>query len=94
MCREDTRKLMHAMKMAAGSDQAAVIALQLLRHSLGLGHRRLSVKRLEHAVDCGAEVTPDDFQRCLELALGVKDVGVHERVVQLGRRLEASQRGQ
>ncbi|WP_156822294.1 hypothetical protein [Azoarcus sp. KH32C] len=84
---------MHAMKMAVGPDEAAVIALQLLRHSLGLGHRRLSVKRLEHAVDCGAEVSPDDFQRCLELALSVNDVRVHERVVQLGRRLEATQRG-
>ncbi|WP_324126772.1 hypothetical protein [Aromatoleum sp.] len=82
---------MHAMKMAVGSDDAPVIALQLLRHSLGLGHRRLSVKRLEHAVDCGAGVTPDDFQRCLELALGVNDLRVHERIVQLGRRLEASQ---
>lgn len=76
--------------MAVGSDEAGLIALQLLRHSLGLGHRRLSVKRLEKAVECGAEVTPDDFQRCLELALGVNDARVHHRIVRLGRRLEAA----
>ena len=91
MARRDTRALIDAMNATQDPRTAGSLALQLLRHSLSLGHRRLSLKRLEKAVDCGAEVTPDDFQRCLELALRVDDVGIHRRVVLLGRRLEQTQ---
>ena len=91
MARRDTRALIDAMNAAKDPGVAGSMALQLLRHSLVLGHRRLSLKRLEKAVDCGAEVTPDDYQRCLELALRVDDVSVHRRIVQLGRQLEKAQ---
>lgn len=72
------------MRTATPSDSAS-IALELLRHSLRLGHRRLSVARLESAIAVKAPVTQDDFHRCMVLALRTEDAALHKRVVQLGR---------
>lgn len=61
--------------------------MALLRHSLCLGHRRLSLQRLESAVSCGAELTIEDLHRCAELVLGADDIVAHARLASLSRQL-------
>jgi hypothetical protein len=87
MARDAVKTLKQSLHAADDEVQAKRVALELLRHSLRLGHRRLSLKRLEAAVGYGAEVPAEDLQRCAELALRVNDVRVHERVARLSRQL-------
>lgn len=90
MSREIAKLLKRSLNMAQGDGQVREAALSLLRHSLRLGHRRLSLQRLEAAVSCGAELTREDLHRCAELALRVKDPHVHERLAKLSRKLESA----
>lgn len=90
MAREAAKLLKQSLEMAQGDAQIREATVALLRHSLRLGHRRLSLRRLEAAVGCGAELTAEDLYRCAELVLGVDDALAHERLASLSRRLAAS----
>ena len=71
----------------AAPDDAAAIALELLHHSLRLGHRRLSVARLEMAATLHAGVTEGNFRRCLALVQKIDDAALQQRVINVGRYL-------
>lgn len=90
MAREATRKLKQTFSVAQDEAQRKAAAVALLRHSLDLGHRRLSLKRLEDAIGCGAPLADEDLHRCADLVLRVADPGVHARLAQLSRQLAAS----
>lgn len=90
MSREAAKLLKGSLEMAQGDSQIREASLALLRHSLRLGHRRLSLQRLEAAVNCGAELTWEELDKCAELALRVKDLHVHERLANLSRKLESA----
>lgn len=92
MSRESAKQLKQSLEMAQGDGQIREAALALLRHSLRLGHRRLSLRRLEAAVSCGADLTREDLHRCADLALRVNDPQVHERLARLSRKLGAAGR--
>jgi len=89
LSRDAARLLKRSLHTAHGDAQVREAAVALLRHSLHLGHRRLSLQRLEAAVGCGAELTREDLNRCAELALRVNDPHVHERLAKLSRKLES-----
>jgi uncharacterized membrane protein YccC len=90
LSREAAKQLKRSLEMAQGEGRIREAAVALLRHSLRLGHRRLSLRRLELAVNCGAELTQEDLHRCAELALGLRDSRVHERLARLSRKLESA----
>ncbi|MCB1917668.1 MAG: hypothetical protein KDG52_18390 [Rhodocyclaceae bacterium] len=81
------RKLKQSFAEAQDEAQRKRAALQLLRHSLDLGHRKLSLKRLEDAIRCGAALEEADLHRCAELALRVSDTRIHARLARLSRQL-------
>lgn len=87
MPRDAAKKLKQAFSAAQDEGQLKAAAVALLRHSLELGHRRLSLKRLEEAIGCGAALDDEDLHRCAELALRVSDPGVHARLAHLSRLL-------
>ncbi len=87
MARNSARKLKQSFAEAQDEVQRREAALELLRHSLDLGHRKLSLKRLEDAVNCGAALEDEDLHRCAELALRVSDARVHARLARLSRQL-------
>jgi hypothetical protein len=90
LSREAAKLLKHSLAMAQGDGQIREAAVALLRHSLRLGHRRLSLQRLEQVVSCGAELTREDLHRCAELALRVNDPQIHERLARLSRKLSSA----
>lgn len=90
MPRDAAKKLKQALSEAQDHAQRGAAALALLRHSLDRGHRRLSLRRLEDAVDCGAKLDDEDLHRCADLALRVTDPRIHARLAQLSRRLVAT----
>lgn len=92
MPRDAAKKLKQAFSASQGEAHRQAAAVALLRHSLNLGHRRLSLKRLEAAVSCGATLGDDDLARCAELVLRVADPGVHARLAHLSRLLSAMPR--
>ncbi|WP_332671148.1 hypothetical protein [Aromatoleum sp.] len=83
------KKLKQAFSASGDEAHRQAAAVALLRHSLDLGHRRLSLKRLEAAVSCGATLDDDDLARCAELVLRVADPGVQARLAHLSRQLSA-----
>lgn len=87
MPRDAAKKLKQAVSAAQDEAQVRAAAVALLRHSLALGHRRLSLKRLEAAVSCGAALDDEDLHRCADLVLRVGDPCVHARLAQLSRQL-------
>lgn len=87
MTRDATKRLQQAFAAAPDAEQREAAALALLRHSLNMGHRRLSLKRLEEAINCGARVEEADLHRCAELVLRVRDDGVRARLARLSRQL-------
>lgn len=87
MSRDVAKLLKSSLKMAQGDAQIREATVALLRHSLRLGHRRLSLQRLEAAVGCGAELTEDDLYRCAELVLRANDVLAHARLASMSRQL-------
>ncbi|MBT0961906.1 hypothetical protein [Denitromonas iodatirespirans] len=87
MSRKTVAQLKQSMGMAQGDGELKAATVALLRHSLRLGHRKLSLQRLEQAVNCGAELTDEDFHRCADLALRVNDPRVHARLARLSRQL-------
>lgn len=91
MPRDAAKKLKECYSTAQDEVQRKAAALALLRHSLNLGHRRLSLKRLEVAISCGAALEDEDLHRCVELVLRVSDVRVHAQLAQLSRRFAATQ---
>ena len=90
MSRHVAKTLKQSFTAAKDDAQRKAAALALLRHSLDLGHRKLSLKRLEEALSCGAQVENEDLHRCVELALRVKDQRVHARLARLSRLLTAT----
>ncbi len=90
MVRKAAQRLKRSFEMAQDDAQIREAAVALLRHSLRLGHRRLSLQRLEAAVSCGADLTPEDLQRCAELVLRLDDSLAHARLACLSRKLAAS----
>lgn len=90
MPRKAARKLKQSLAEAQDEVQRRAAALALLRHSLDLGHRKLSLKRLEEAIDCGAALEANDLQRCAELALRVNDERIVARVAGLSRKFAVS----
>ena len=91
MPRDAAKKLKETFSASQDEAHRQTAALALLRHSLDLGHRRLSLKRLEAAIGCGATVDDGDLERCAELVLRVADPSVHARLAHLSRRLAAAQ---
>lgn len=89
MSRDAARKLKQAFFDAQDEAQRKAAALALLRHSLRFGHRRLSLKRLEEAVGCGAALEDEDLHRCAELVLRASDTYMHARLANLSRQLTA-----
>lgn len=87
MPRHVAKTLKQSFAAATDDAQRKTAALALLRHSLDLGHRKLSLRRLEEAMRCGAPVEDDDLHRCAELALRVGDQRVHTRLADLSRLL-------
>jgi len=85
--RDAAKKLKQAFFDAQDEVQRTAAALALLRHSLELGHRRLSLKRLEEAVSCGAALEDEDLHRCAELVLRASDTHMHARLASLSRQL-------
>lgn len=67
MTRDAAKKLKEAFAGAQDEAQRKAAAVALLRHSLDLGHRRLSLKRLEAAVSCGVAPDDEDLHRCADL---------------------------
>lgn len=92
MPRDAAKKLKQAFSAAQDEGQRKAAAVALLRHSLDLGHRRLSVKRLEAAVSCGAALEDDDLHRCADLALRISDPVIHARLALLSRQLDGGRR--
>lgn len=92
MPRDETKRLKQAFSAPGDEGHRRAAAVALLRHSLDLGHRRLSLKRLEAAVSCGAVLDDDDLARCAELVLRVADAGVRARLAQLSRQLSVMRR--
>ena len=92
MPRDAAKKLKLAFSAAQDEGQRKAAAVALLRHSLDLGHRRLSVKRLEAAVSCGAALEDDDLHRCADLALRISDPVIHARLALLSRQLDGGRR--
>jgi len=86
------RKLKQSFAEAQDDAQRKRAALDLLRHSLDLGHRKLSLKRLEDAISCGAALEAEDLHRCAELALRVSDARTHARLARLSRQLAAARK--
>lgn len=93
MSRDAAKLLKSSLKMAQGDAQIREATMALLRHSMRLGHRRLSLQRLEAAVSCGAELTADDLYRCAELVLQGNDVLAHARLASMSRRLAVAAAG-
>lgn len=89
MPRDAAKRLKQAFTGARDEPQRKAAALALLRHSLELGHRRLSLKRLEDAIDCGAVLDEEDLHRCADLVLRVSDARVLARLARLSRQLAA-----
>ena len=89
MTRKAALQLKQSLESARSDGQARAAAVALLRHSLRLGHRKLSLRRLELAVRCGATLSDEDLHRCAELALRVNDPRVHARLARLSRQLAA-----
>lgn len=89
MSRDAAKNLKRALSDARDEAQRKAAALALLRHSLRFGHRRLSLKRLEEAVGCGAALEDEDLHRCAELVLRARDTHMHARLANLSRRLTA-----
>ncbi|NMG44119.1 hypothetical protein GPA22_10295 [Aromatoleum toluvorans] len=89
MTRDAAKKLKEAFAGAQDEAQRKAAAVALLRHSLDLGHRRLSLKRLETAISCGVAPDDEDLHRCADLVLKVSDPGIHARLAQLSRQLAA-----
>ncbi|MCC4118049.1 hypothetical protein LLG90_22095 [Aromatoleum toluclasticum] len=87
--RDAAKKLKQAFAAAQDEVQRKAAAVALLKHSLDLGHRRLSLMRLEAAISCGAALADEDLHRCADLALMVSDPGIHARLAQVSRRLAA-----
>lgn len=92
MPREAAKKLKQAFSASRDEAHRQAAAVALLRHSLDLGHRRLSLKRLEAAVSSGATLDEEDLAHCAELVLRVADPGVHPRLAHLSRQLSAMPR--
>lgn len=91
MARREAVKLLKASLASAQDDeQVRQATVALLRHSLRLGHPRLSLQRLEAAVSCGADLAEDDLHRCAELVLRIDDVVAHGRLARLSRKLTAA----
>lgn len=82
--------LKQSLKTAKDDVQIRDASVALLRHSLRFGHRRLSLRRLEAAVHCGAELTADDLHRCADLVLQVDDAIAHARLARVSRQLTMS----
>lgn len=87
MPRDAAKRLKQAFSDAQDEAQRKAAVLALLRHSLRLGHRRLSLKRLEDAVGCGAALENEDLHRCAELVLRASDTHMHARLASLSRQL-------
>ncbi|NMG32496.1 hypothetical protein [Aromatoleum evansii] len=92
MPRDVARKLKQAFSAAQDEAQRKAAVVALLRHSLDLGHRRLSLKRLEAAVSCGAALEAEDLHRCADLALRISDPRIHARLALLSRQLDGGRR--
>lgn len=90
MPRDAAKKLKQAFAVAQDDAQRRSAALALLRHSLNLGHRRLSLQRLEDAISCGAALDDEDLHRCADLVLRVGDERVRARLARLSRQLAAA----
>ena len=90
MPRDAAKKLKQSFAAAQDDGQRKAAALALLRHSLDLGHRRLSLKRLEAAITCGASLQDEDLHRCADLALRISDAGIHARLAHLSRQLDVA----
>lgn len=88
MPRDVAKKLKQAFGAAQDEAQRKAAVLALLRHSLDLGHRRLSLKRLEAAVSFGAVLDAEDLHRCADLALGIGDPRIHARLAVLSRQFD------
>jgi hypothetical protein len=80
-------RLKQEFTVAQDEDQRKAASLALLRHSLSQGHRRLSLKRLEDAISCGAVVDDADLHRCAELVSRVSDERILVRLARLSRQL-------
>lgn len=93
MPREAAKRLKDSLETAQDEGEIRAAALALLRHSLRLGHRRLSLRRLELAVACGAELTREDLHRCADLALRINDPQVLARLAALSRTLASAKAG-
>ena len=89
MPRDAAKKLKQAFTAAQDEAQRKAAAMALLRHSLDLGHPRLSLMRLEAAIGCGVALDDEDLHRCADLVLRVNDPRIHGRLVQLSRQLAA-----
>lgn len=87
MPRDAAKVLKRSLKAAQDDAEIREAAVALLRHSLRFGHRRLSLKRLEAAVSCGADLTPEDLYRCADLVLRLDDPLAHARLASLSRQL-------
>lgn len=83
-------KLKHALKDARDDAEIRGATLALLRHSVRMSHGRLLLKRLQAALDCGAELTADDIDRCLACLLGKRDYHINQGLLRISRALTQS----
>ena len=90
MPRKAVKTLKHSLLVARGEAEIMAATVALLRHSLRFGHRRLALRRLEKAVECGAELNSDDLFRCTDLVLSLNDADATARLARLSQQVGAS----
>jgi hypothetical protein len=60
-------------------------ALSLLQRSIGFGHGRLAVLRLLMAVQTGADVPPQQWDYCRDVALASRDLTLQALIERAAR---------
>jgi hypothetical protein len=80
-------RLKHALKGARDDAEVRCARLALLRHSLRMSHGRLLLKRLQAALDCGADLTADDIDQCLACLLEKRDYHINQGLLRMSREL-------
>jgi len=78
-------KLKRSLKLARDGADRQRAALALLQHSIRFGHGRLLLRRFEAAIHCGAELSAEDIDLCLQRLLSRNDDRITQALAQLSR---------